>query len=281
MAEAARRALFLAIVLGTSLLSIEQARAEGAEDARVAREHTRRGTAAYNLGHFGEAAREYEQAYRLVQDPVLLYNLAQSYRLGGDAPRALLAYKAFLRTAPADAPNREQAGRRIQELELKLAAPAPGAVVPDEAPAKPVAAPPPPPPPPSPSPAPGADAGTAAPPRALRQPAPNAVETRESAPPPAAQRTGRVLPWVSLGVTAALAGGAIATGLTVNSRFESLRSSCGQTAAGCSGDEVAGLKSRVLLTNLLWAGAGVAAVVTGVTFLVGRDEAGLALAGRF
>jgi len=85
------------------------------EDA--AREATKRGTAAYNLGAYEEAAKNYEQAYRLVQDPILLFNVGQSWRLAGKPDKALIAYKAYLRTGPQDAPNREQVERRIPELE--------------------------------------------------------------------------------------------------------------------------------------------------------------------
>ncbi len=105
------------------------------EDA--AREAAKKGTAAYNLGHFEEAARHYEEAYRQVQDPSLLYNIGQSYRLGGVPERALFSYKAFLRTAAPDAPNRRQVEQRVTELERIVsetrstqAAPPPGPMSP-------------------------------------------------------------------------------------------------------------------------------------------------------
>jgi tetratricopeptide (TPR) repeat protein len=91
-----------------------------AEDA--ARESTRKATVAYNLGSYEEAARHYEAAYRLVQDPVLLFNLGQSWRLGGQPERALAAYRSYLRTAPAGAQNRELVERRIEELEAIVVA---------------------------------------------------------------------------------------------------------------------------------------------------------------
>jgi hypothetical protein len=92
---------------------------------------------------------------------------------------------------------------------------------------------------------------------------------------------GRLLPWVGVGATAAFTGGAIAAGLSANSKFSKLRSTCGQTHAGCSDAQISGLKSTVLLTNLLWVGAGLAAVSTGVAFYLQRDEGGVTIAGRF
>lgn len=86
-----------------------------------ARAETARATTAYNLGHFDEAARRYEEAYRLIQDPALLFNLGQSYRLGGQPQKALSAYRAYLRTSPPSAANRGQVEKRIAEIEKLVA----------------------------------------------------------------------------------------------------------------------------------------------------------------
>jgi tetratricopeptide repeat protein len=80
---------------------------------------------AYDLGNYDEAASRYEAAYRLVQDPALLYNIGQAYRLAGRTEKALAAYKGFLRTAPPDDPNRAPVEGRIAELERGLRAPPP------------------------------------------------------------------------------------------------------------------------------------------------------------
>lgn len=105
--------------LAVSLLSVPSFALGQAEDAQAARARVKRATAAYNLGHYGEAASEFEEAYRLVQDPALLFNVAQSYRLGGEPEKALTAYKSYLRTAP-DGPDRQQAWKSRQDLEQRL-----------------------------------------------------------------------------------------------------------------------------------------------------------------
>jgi tetratricopeptide (TPR) repeat protein len=79
-------------------------------------------TIAYNLGHYDEAVRLYEECYRAIGDPVLLFNIAQSYRLGGKPEQALRAYRSFLRTAPADAPARMLAERHAAALAQTLSA---------------------------------------------------------------------------------------------------------------------------------------------------------------
>jgi hypothetical protein len=118
-----------------------------------ARESARRAGVAYNLGHYDEAADLYETAYRLVQDPTLLFNIGQAYRMAGKPDRALAAYKGFLRTAqPGDA-NRATVEARAAEMEKAVeearrpalreppARPAPAAPAPAPAPATvPVAA---------------------------------------------------------------------------------------------------------------------------------------------
>jgi tetratricopeptide (TPR) repeat protein len=83
-----------------------------------AREHYRKGTAAYNLGKYANAAEEYERAYEITLDPALLFNVAQSYRLAGDNKKALLTYKSYLRSAPTG-DRRELAEAKVRELEAE------------------------------------------------------------------------------------------------------------------------------------------------------------------
>ncbi|HEY1585425.1 MAG TPA: tetratricopeptide repeat protein [Polyangia bacterium] len=85
------------------------------EATRIAMEHFRKGTRAYDLGHFTEAAAEYEKAYEAKENPALLYNLGQAYRGAGEHQKALNAYRAYLRNAP-DAPNREEVTHFIEAL---------------------------------------------------------------------------------------------------------------------------------------------------------------------
>lgn len=119
--------LVVAIALVQVLNWVPTAHAEGNQDGvsaesnkNAARAEWRQGNVAYNLGHYDEAAKHYEVAYTLVQDPAFLFNIAQSYRMGGKLEQALDRYRAFLRTASADAPNRDTAGKFVQEIKRKL-----------------------------------------------------------------------------------------------------------------------------------------------------------------
>src|SRR5262249_39305029 len=91
----------------------------------------------------------------------------------------------------------------------------------------------------------------------------------------------RWLPWAGLGAALALGGAAVFEGLGANSRYDELRSSCGQTAAGGTTDQIDSVRSRDRLTTALWAAAGVVAAGTGVMFYVNARETGVAMAARF
>jgi tetratricopeptide (TPR) repeat protein len=214
-----------------------------------AREHTRRGTAAFNLSQFDEAAREYETAYRLMLDPALLYNIGQSYRLGGHPDKALAAYKAYLRTAPANAPERTKAERRIAELQAaggdaKVATPAP-------------VRPP------------------AVEPRPPEKP-PVAASVAASSPPPADTASdgwllGRSWAWVAAGSAVALGAAASFTGLSMRSRFDELNGQCGSkspTRPGCAEGDIESVTKRKTVANVLWGLTAAAAVTAGVLFVV-------------
>jgi tetratricopeptide (TPR) repeat protein len=89
------------------------------DDTSIAREHFDRGTKEYDLGHYAEAVKEYEQAYRAKPHPELLFNVGQAFRGLGDADNAIRAFKSYLRRLP-DAPNRSQVEERIAELQKSL-----------------------------------------------------------------------------------------------------------------------------------------------------------------
>jgi tetratricopeptide (TPR) repeat protein len=86
----------------------------------AARAEYEEGTAAYNLGHFDEAAQRYEAAYKLVREPNFLFNIAQSYRMAGKLEQALPVFRGFLRESPTDAPNRRLAQKLVDDLKRKI-----------------------------------------------------------------------------------------------------------------------------------------------------------------
>ena len=80
-----------------------------------AKEHFKNGSKAFDLGAYDEAVREYSAAYRLRDEPALLYNIAQAYRLNNQPAEALRFYRIFLVKVP-DASNRAEVESKIEEL---------------------------------------------------------------------------------------------------------------------------------------------------------------------
>ena len=127
--------LALLLALGPSSAACAQAPAAaapaapaaGAADEAAARAAYEKGTAAYALGDFAEAAKQYEAAFRLKLDPALLYNAAQAHRRANNRARAIELYENLLRVFP-NAPNRDVARQHLDEL--KKGAPAPAGVAP-------------------------------------------------------------------------------------------------------------------------------------------------------
>jgi tetratricopeptide (TPR) repeat protein len=106
--------LITAITFG----SLGSALAEEPESPRV---HYERANAAFALGNYAKAAEEYERAFELRPDPALLFNAAQSHRLGGNNARALLLYQNYLRLFGDRINNADETRRHITDLQTVLA----------------------------------------------------------------------------------------------------------------------------------------------------------------
>jgi tetratricopeptide (TPR) repeat protein len=111
-----------------------------ADDRALARDHYVRGTKAFDLGAFDEAIREYTDAYRIRDNPALLYNIAQAHRLAGHKSEALHFYKIYLSKLP-EAANRDEVRSKIEELQKALDQEAKAQTMPPNAPLSPEARP--------------------------------------------------------------------------------------------------------------------------------------------
>ena len=74
----------------------------------------------FDLAEYKEALADYKEAYRLKDDPVFLYNIAQCYRKLNDNQEAVTFYKNYLRRSP-DASNRDEVEGKIKTLEDAIA----------------------------------------------------------------------------------------------------------------------------------------------------------------
>lgn len=144
-----------ALVVATALTRVAAADdrppANPAEARKRAADHYRSGMTHYNLGEFADAIVDFEAAYKLSQEPDLLFNIAQAYRLGEDYKQALFFYDSYLRLRPnaanrADVEARVVEAKKLLEAQEKLqTAPPRGAIEPPPSPDSPAPTPSPPP----------------------------------------------------------------------------------------------------------------------------------------
>lgn len=103
-----------------SSASAAEGAAPSAADLDLAKAHYRTGELNYQNGKFSDAAKEFEEAYRLTTRPELLYNMGKSYDGAGDMRGALSVYRRFLETVK-ESPDRPFVERRVEELAVLIA----------------------------------------------------------------------------------------------------------------------------------------------------------------
>jgi tetratricopeptide (TPR) repeat protein len=121
-----RIVLLVSLALGWAARPVQAQEQGSATEARrrEASERVQRGDAFKESGDHAAAAREYQKAYALVPHPVLIFNLAQVYRLGGDRERAIEHYERYLAADPngrASRQARQFADQLRRELERERA----------------------------------------------------------------------------------------------------------------------------------------------------------------
>jgi hypothetical protein len=230
------RSLLLSLVVVSGVASTAVA-----QDFEAAGKHFSAAQDAFGRKHFKTAASEFEAAYAITKDPVLLFNIGESYEKSGDGKRAVQSYKDYLAANP-DAQDKSEIEKRIRAIEAKHgklvdqsapddtppATAAPSAVTPETTAPPPAA---------TPSSEPATEAAPAAPPlpssatpeRAAAPPpppvaTPAAVETR---PPPGILDEGpmtrmRVAAWIGVGSTLALLAAGAILGLAAQSRSDEI-----------------------------------------------------------
>lgn len=98
-----------------------------AQDAREqAKQAFSKGEASYRLGNYEEAARHYEESYRLAPIPIILFNIGQAWRKSFEGSRtlehgrrAVEVYRAYLRDDPKSQRRAEVEGL-VKEIEDKV-----------------------------------------------------------------------------------------------------------------------------------------------------------------
>ena len=228
-----------------------------------ARDHYVKGTRAYELGLYDEAIAEYTAAYKIKDDPALLFNIGQAHRLAGHAAEALRFYKTYLAKVP-DASNRSEVEAKMSDLakqieQQKQAAAAPSPAVPPT-PSPATASP-------SPGAVPAADPGPASPPtNPPPAAAPAPVTVAEAAPAKTGGRGMRLAGIASAAGGLALVGTGIAFGVLAKQAGDELTELDRDRGIFDPATEEAGQRDQLL--SRIFIGVGAAAVATGVVLYV-------------
>ena len=108
----------LFVLAGAEVARAQDAPAPKLSEAqkRQTKEHYEKATKYYNLGKYTEAVAEYQAAYLISADPVMLFNIAQCHRFSNQPEEAIRFYKNYLRNSP-NAVNRADVEKRIEEME--------------------------------------------------------------------------------------------------------------------------------------------------------------------
>jgi tetratricopeptide (TPR) repeat protein len=128
--------LCIAALIAVPAAAVEPSSGRGARDAY------QQGSLRYERGDYAQAITYFWDAYEQKPAPLLLFDIAQGYRLQKDYQRALEMYRIYLGVLP-NAPNREDAHALIDETRALLDRQLATAPPPAPAPAGVVATPPP------------------------------------------------------------------------------------------------------------------------------------------
>ena len=112
--------LVTGLLLG--LLASTTALAQDGQPADVAREHFRRGEAAYQKGSYALAISEWQAAYAADPRPRIQYNIYQAYERLGQLQEGAAALERYLSTADPDDPYYSDATARMAALQQRLQA---------------------------------------------------------------------------------------------------------------------------------------------------------------
>jgi hypothetical protein len=208
-----RRPWVLALVFSMMLLALgtKEARAQlTPQQKQEIHVHYQQATRAYDLGKYQEAVDEYQKVYEIDGDPVMLYNIAQAYRLNDQPQESIHFYRRYLQRSP-EARNKEDVERKITAMEK---------LIEERRKAAALVAPPPP----------KTEAKPVAVPELVTPPpvAPTVVVAPPPPPPPPPPSTARrVLGWSMIGVGVASIGVAIAEGIRAKNRGDTLSKGSG------------------------------------------------------
>lgn len=114
--------LWIGLLLGHLCLPTAPVLAQAEQPAEAAREHFKRGEAAYQKGSYALAISEWQAAYTADPRPRIQYNIFQAYERLGQLSEAAAALERYLSTADPEDPYYADATARMAALQQRLQA---------------------------------------------------------------------------------------------------------------------------------------------------------------
>jgi tetratricopeptide (TPR) repeat protein len=221
-------------------------------------QHYDRATRAYDMGKYPEAVDEYQKVYEIDGDPVMLYNIAQAYRLNEQPQEAIHFYRRYLQRSP-EARNRDDVERKIATQEK---------VIEDKRKAAAAVQPPPPPPPKTTTPKPVQT--TVAPPPPLPPPPPPPIvrataPVHEPEPPSNAQR---IIGWSMIGAGVASDVVAVIEGIRAKNRGDALTTASKSGTLPMYDPNLQSERKKANIIAIVCGIAGTAVAVAGAVVLI-------------
>lgn len=213
------------------------ARAEGKPDFAAAKTHFKAGQAFIQMEKYAAAVVEFKQAHAITKDDLVLGQVAMAFEKAGDYEAALEAIKIYRAALPEG--ERSSADTLIKKYEQMIKeGKSVKLVLPADKPVEDKTL----------------DAGGS---------------TKPGDEGSSGGRKGRFYTWIAAGAAGALALSALIVGLNAQSKYDELSGSC---SPSCDPADVDSVKTRAVVTDVLWGTAAAAAVTAGVLwFLEGRN----------
>lgn len=238
------RAFRTLILISFTLAAVAPyARAEEGKkpDFAAAKKAFKAGQAFIQMEKYAEAVVEFKKAHTITKDDLVMGQVATAYAKGGDYEAALASIKVYRVALPEE--ERGTADDFIKQYEAKIkAGESKKLVLSTDKPAE-------------------TDEG-------------KGEETSDETTPADGDeeevgRKGRFYTWIAAGAAGALALSALIVGLNAQSKYDELDGEC---APKCDPADVDSVKTRAVVTDVLWGTAAVAAVAAGVLWwLEGRN----------
>lgn len=109
------RTVVATLILALGTVAVASPKEDDAVRA-AARVHVEKAKVHFKLGEFLDAIAEWKEAYRLKTTPLLLFNIAQAYRMAGDLKQARFHYQMYMGDYP-DAPNEGEVRQQIERID--------------------------------------------------------------------------------------------------------------------------------------------------------------------